>query len=66
MSWRLLRTSLRAVSTARSFWAGSDLQCTDWNQPRRINWAIPRASLRSDFTDSIVCYIPFSTLSKDF
>ena len=27
-----------------------DLQCTGRNQPSRISWAIPRASLRSDFT----------------
>ena len=49
-SWRLLCTSLRAVSSARSSCAGSDLQCTERNQPSRISCAIPRASLRSVFT----------------
>jgi hypothetical protein len=43
-------TSLRAVSSARVSWAILDLQYTDRNQPSRINCAIPRASLRSDFT----------------
>src|SRR3954451_16243304 len=46
-SCRLPCTSLRAVSTARSSWAGSDLQCTGRNQPNRISCAMPRASLRS-------------------
>lgn len=35
---------LRAVSTARTSCAASDLQCTSRNQPSRINCAIPRAS----------------------
>jgi len=43
-------TSLRAVNSARTSWAAIDLQCTGLNQPSRINWAIPRASFRSDFT----------------
>ena len=47
---RLLWTSLRAVRTARASCALSDLQCTGGNQPSRINCAMPRASLRSDFT----------------
>jgi hypothetical protein len=40
----------RAVNMARVSWAFSDLQCTGRNQPSRISCAIPRASLRSDFT----------------
>jgi hypothetical protein len=43
-------TSLRAVKTARVSCAPIDLQCTGRNQPSRISCAIPRASLRSDFT----------------
>src|SRR6267378_4687977 len=43
-SWFLVRSSLRAVSSARTSCAGSDLQCTGRNQPSRISWAMPRAS----------------------
>ena len=42
---QLARRQDRRVSCA-----AIDLQCTGRNQPSRISWAIPRASLRSDFT----------------
>src|ERR1700675_5155671 len=41
---------LAAVSSVRVSCASIDLQCTGRNQPSRISCAIPRASLRSDFT----------------
>jgi hypothetical protein len=50
MSCSFACTSLRAVSSARTSCAGSDLQCTLRNQPSRISWAMPQASFRSVFT----------------
>ena len=45
-----LQPACGRVSTARVSCASIDLQCTGRNQPSRISWAIPRASLRSVFT----------------
>jgi len=41
---------LACGDSARVSCAAIDLQCTGRNQPSRISWAIPRASLRSVFT----------------
>src|SRR3954471_7882152 len=51
LSSRILACScLRATSSARTSWAGADLQWTGRNQPIRKSWAMPRASLRSVLT----------------
>src|SRR5262245_46645262 len=44
------RSCLRATSSARTSCDLIDLACTGRNQPIRISWASPRASLRSVFT----------------
>jgi hypothetical protein len=44
------RSCLRAIRSARISCASTDFACTGRNQPIRINWAIPRASLRSVLT----------------
>ena len=61
--------SLRPTSSARTSWAGGDLQCTGRNQPIRSSWAMPRASLRSVFTTiadsaAFTCRVSSSTVSK--
>jgi hypothetical protein len=53
-SCRLVCKSFLAVSSARVSCAANDLQCTGLNQPRRINWAIPRASFLSVFTGMVL------------
>ena len=44
------RSCLRATNSARTSCEPIDLACTGRNQPIRISWASPRASLRSVFT----------------
>ncbi len=53
-SWSLVSRSFRAVRTARTSCAASDLQCTGRNQPSRISWAMPRASFLSVFTGMVL------------
>ena len=69
MSRSLNFNSLRAGRTARISCASIDLQCTGRNQPSRISCAIPRASLRSDFTGialkaSRTCRVSRSSTAK--
>src|SRR5918996_1212920 len=49
-SHSLVSSSRRAVSRARISWATSVFTCTGRNHPRRISWAMPRASFLSVFT----------------
>ncbi len=69
MSWSLPRMSMRAVSRARTSWAGTDLQWTDLNQPSRINCAMPRASFLSVFTGIVLkaartCRVSISSTAR--
>src|SRR4051794_29543779 len=67
---RILACScLRATSSARTCWAGADLQWTGRNQPIRSSCAMPRASLRSVLTiiaesAAFTCLVSSSTASN--
>jgi hypothetical protein len=58
-----------ATSNARTSREPTDLACTGRNQPMRISWAIPRASLRSVFIDiaesaALTCRVSKRTVSN--
>jgi hypothetical protein len=63
------RSCLRATNSARTSCDLIDLACTGRNQPIRISWASPRASLRSVFIviadkAAFTCRVPSRTASN--